>query len=111
MKRFSKLLGIGIISGLILGGILGIVQQFTNKKVYLLLMNVDYIPIVKDWNVGPVMGFMFHLIVSVAIVFVLYYVLKKKTGSKNSNLYSCQYPWWCLIIFTNSIVRTHAGYH
>jgi len=77
MERFSKLLGIGIISGLILGGVLGIVQQFTNKKVYLLLMNVDYIPIVKDWNVGPVMGFIFHLIVSVALVFVLYYVLKK----------------------------------
>src|SRR5690625_6560625 len=68
MKHFSKLLGIGITSGLILGGVLGIVQQFTNKKVYLLLMNVDYIPIVKDWNVGPVMGFIFHLIVSVAVV-------------------------------------------
>src|SRR5699024_1434212 len=53
MKRFSKLLGIGIISGLILGSMLGIIQRFTNKKVYLLLMNVDYIPIVKDWNVGP----------------------------------------------------------
>ena len=77
MKRFSKLLGIGIISGLILGSMLGIIQRFTNKKVYLLLMNVDYIPIVKDWNVGPVMGFIFHLIVSVALVFVLYYVLKK----------------------------------
>ena len=77
MERFSKLLGIGIISGLILGGVLGIVQQFTNKKVYLLLMNVDYIPIVKGWNVGPVLGFIFHLIVSVALVFVLYYVLKK----------------------------------
>lgn len=77
MKRISKLLGTGVISGFVLGCILGIIQQFTDKKVYLLLMNVDYIPIVKDWDVGPVMGFVFHLLVSIAVVLVLYSILKK----------------------------------
>src|SRR5699024_1189876 len=77
MERFSKLLGIGIVSGLILGGVLGIVQQFTNKKVYLLLMNVDYIQIVKDLNVVPVMAFILYLFLSIAVFLVLYYIFEK----------------------------------
>src|SRR5690625_7939917 len=88
MKHFSKLLGIGITSGLILGGVLGIVQQFANKKVYLLLMNVHYIPIVKDWNVGPVTGIIFHLIVTIALVVVLYYVFKKLKLHKKIAIYN-----------------------
>src|SRR5699024_5373963 len=53
------------------------VQQFTNKKIYLKLMKVDYIPSAKEWNVGPETGFILHMIVSDTHVSVLYYVLKK----------------------------------
>src|SRR5690625_3967958 len=77
MVTFMKSVLIGAVSGFILGGCLGLVQHVTHKKVYTLLMNVDYIPVVKDWQVGSIIDFSFHLIVSVAIVFILYFMLKK----------------------------------
>jgi hypothetical protein len=71
----GKLAIIGVIAGTVLAALLGIIQELTNKKVYELLVNVDYIPVVKHWQVGPVMGFLFHMIVSICIVFALYFIL------------------------------------
>jgi type III secretory pathway component EscU len=74
-RIIGKLAAIGVIAGSVLAALLGIIQQLTNKKVYELLVNVDYIPVIKDCQVGPVMGFLFHIIVSICIVFALYFIL------------------------------------
>lgn len=87
MKLFMKLLFIGVVSGFTLGGFLGIIQQLTHKKVYTLLVNIDYIPVAQDWEVGPVMDFSFHLIVSIAVVFVLYFVFKKLNLHRKITIY------------------------
>lgn len=76
MKRL-KLAFIGIISGLFLGAFLWGVQIITTKYVYTLLINVDYIPVLKEWNMHPITELVLHLIVSVIVIFVLYAIFKR----------------------------------
>lgn len=73
----KRLIWIGIVAGGIFGLLFRVIEQLTGKKVYTLLMNVDYFPIVKHWNLHEVTEFSFHLIVSIIVVLVLYYVLRK----------------------------------
>ncbi|WP_100009753.1 hypothetical protein [Lentibacillus sediminis] len=72
MKRILYLAVAGIFSGLLLGAFLKIVQAVSGKRVYTLLLNVDYFPVLQNWELGEVAEFMLHLAVSVALVFVLY---------------------------------------
>lgn len=76
MKRLS-LAFIGIISGLYLGAFLWVVQIITTINVYTLLINVDYIPVLKDWNMHPITELVLHIIISVIVVFVLYAIFKR----------------------------------
>ncbi|MFD1064609.1 hypothetical protein [Oceanobacillus locisalsi] len=69
---------IGCLSGFILGGFFYIFQQWTAIPVYTLLMNVDYFPVLGKMYLPGWIEFSFHLVVSVIIVWVIYYVLKKK---------------------------------
>ncbi|MFC4558191.1 hypothetical protein ACFO3D_08195 [Virgibacillus kekensis] len=75
--RLVKLTAVGLIAGLILGGLLKMAEQLTGKKVYTLLMNVDYIPVIRKWNMTGAQEFMLHLVVAVLLVFTLYILLKK----------------------------------
>lgn len=76
MKRIG-ILFTGIISGIFLGAFLWLVQRLTSLKVYTLLVNVDYIPVLKEWNMGSFIEFSLHLIVSVLLVFMLYEIFKR----------------------------------
>ncbi|WP_067727944.1 hypothetical protein [Oceanobacillus damuensis] len=78
MKLVIRLFMTGIISGLILGGFLKLAEQWTSKKVYVLLMNIDYFPVVGEWVLSGTMEFSLHLIVSVVLVYVLYIWLKSR---------------------------------
>ncbi|WP_249869401.1 hypothetical protein [Oceanobacillus saliphilus] len=78
MKLVNKLFIIGMIAGLILGGFFKLIEQTTGKKVYVLLMNIDYFPIVGDWTLSGGEEFVLHMIVSVALVFVIYFLFRKK---------------------------------
>lgn len=75
MKIFVKLAVIGIFSGLILGGFLKAVQQLTTIPVYVLLLNVDYFPVIQDWQMNEMQEFFLHMVVSVGLVIVLYVTL------------------------------------
>lgn len=68
---------IGILSGLILGGFLYVFQQWTAIPVYTLLMNVDYFPVLKDVYLPSWLEFSLHLLVSIMIVSLLFFVLEK----------------------------------
>lgn len=72
MKLLIKLILAGVFSAFILGGFLKVVQQVTGKAVYTLLLNVDYFPIVQNWQMGETMEFLLHVITSVILVLVLY---------------------------------------
>lgn len=71
----KKLMLIGIVAGGIFGLFLKVVQQFTGKKVYTLLMNVDYVPILKDLQLNEFVEFSLHIVVSVILVWILYFGL------------------------------------
>ena len=77
MKLFIKIFSIGIISGLILGGYLKIIEWFTGKKIYVLLMNIDYFPVIGRMEINAVTEFGLHLFVSVLLVFVIYFLFLK----------------------------------
>lgn len=74
-----RVLCIGGISGIALSAWMYLWQHITAIKVYTLLLNVDFIPFIRqiDWN--EYMLNFFHIIISWAIVLV-YFVLKKKLG-------------------------------
>lgn len=70
------LTGIGLLSGTIFGLFLKLIEQMTNKKVYTLLLNIDYIPLLKELNLTEGSEFGLHLIVSVFVTYILFYGLK-----------------------------------
>lgn len=76
MRELVKLSGIGIITGTIFGLILKLVEHLTGKKVYTLLLNIDYIPIMQDFNLNELLDFSLHLIVSIGVAIVLYYAFR-----------------------------------
>jgi hypothetical protein len=74
-----RILCIGGIAGIALSAWMYLWQQITAIKVYTLLLNVDFIPFIRqvDWN--DYMLNLFHIIISWAIVLV-YFLSKKKLG-------------------------------
>ncbi|MFP7479666.1 hypothetical protein [Terribacillus saccharophilus] len=72
-----RVLWIGSLTGVVLSVWMYFWQQITTVKVYTLLLNVDFIPLIRqvDWN-----GFMlnlFHIIISWAIVLVYFWLRKR----------------------------------
>jgi hypothetical protein len=57
---------------------LKLVQSITSIKVYTLLLNVDYIPILKDLKLSEVVEFGLHMVISIVLAMVInLYILKK----------------------------------
>ncbi|PIC70024.1 hypothetical protein CSV77_11115 [Sporosarcina sp. P16b] len=71
---------IGIITGVFLAIFFKIIQSITGHKVYTLLLNVDYIPIVKEYVFPEVIEVFFHLIVSVILCIILVILYDKSSG-------------------------------
>ncbi|PIC57598.1 hypothetical protein CSV80_08400 [Sporosarcina sp. P12(2017)] len=71
---------IGIITGIFLAVFLKAVQSITGHKVYTLLLNVDYIPIIKEYALPEVIEVFFHLIVSVVLCIILAMLYDKSSG-------------------------------
>ncbi|MGM8212300.1 hypothetical protein ACLIBH_05815 [Virgibacillus sp. W0430] len=76
MKQFAKLLITGILSGYILAFSLKIVKFVTHNKAYDLLFNMDYIPIIQDWQPSLFWGICFHYVTCILSVVLLFYILK-----------------------------------
>lgn len=75
-KRLISLSVIGLVSGSVFGIILKLIEQLTGKSVYILLLNVDYFPVLKDLSLSESIEFSFHLVVSMIVTIVLYGGLK-----------------------------------
>ncbi|WP_313237144.1 hypothetical protein [Sporosarcina ureae] len=71
---------IGIITGIFLAVFLKALQSITGHKVYTLLLNVDYIPIIKEYAFPEVIEVFFHLIVSVVLCIMLVMLYNKSSG-------------------------------
>ncbi|WP_201716699.1 hypothetical protein [Rossellomorea arthrocnemi] len=76
-----KQTGAGIVLGLISGTILGLffkwIQGSTGIRVYVLLLNVDFIPVFASKNLPEWQEFSFHLLISIIIGVVFVYLKEK----------------------------------
>lgn len=75
METFLMLILIGAISGIILAGVMKLVRIVTGNKADILLYNMDYIPVLKQWDHLKVTGLIFHYVTCIASAVILYYLL------------------------------------
>lgn len=77
MKRNIEVLMIGILTSFVLGFFLKLIEGLTNLKVYTLLLNIDFIPIIGEINFPEWIEFSFHMIISIILVFIFNYIILK----------------------------------
>ncbi|HLQ84103.1 MAG TPA: hypothetical protein VK121_09745 [Pseudogracilibacillus sp.] len=79
MRKNMEVIIIGILTSFVLGGFLKFLETITNLKVYTLLLNIDFVPILGEINFPEWIEFSFHIIVSIIITFIFYhFVIKYK---------------------------------
>ncbi|WP_431027212.1 hypothetical protein [Lysinibacillus sp. LZ02] len=83
MSRFIfHTLVYSIIAGIFLGLLMKWMQYVTGYKIYTLLMNVDYIPILKEYTFPGWVEFTFHLIIAVILAYVIVWIAWKKSFTR-----------------------------
>lgn len=85
----------GIASGILLGLFLKIVEHFTSLKVYTLLLNIDYVPVLNELKLSEPIEFALHLVISVLLSIALAVFLKQKNWSRGRSL-----SWVTLVCLT-----------
>lgn len=76
MKRIWQLGGIGIFVGFFLGGLFYVMEAQTGYQVYTLLLNIQYFPSLSNVQLHGWIEFILHMLVSVLLVILLYYLFK-----------------------------------
>lgn len=77
----------GILAGFILGFSLKFIQEVSGLLVYTLLMNVDYIPVLKQFQFTEWIEFSFHLVISVVIGVLIMVIAIKQNWSAQWIIY------------------------
>ncbi|WP_226576885.1 hypothetical protein [Halobacillus litoralis] len=92
---------IGSTSGIVLGLYMWFVEKMTGEKVYTLLMNVDFIPVIGsiDWPV--IIEWLFHMIISWAIGIFYAYVFMYRLKATNRR------RWLAAILLTAGAATTY----
>lgn len=78
----------GVISGIVLGLFLKAIEQLTSLKVYTLLLNIDYIPLLNRMSLPEILEFTLHLIISILMSICLSIYLQSRHWSPGKNIYS-----------------------
>ncbi|WP_186576665.1 hypothetical protein [Aquibacillus kalidii] len=78
--RIGRIILGGTLSGILLGMYLGFFEWFSGKKVYTLLLNVDFIPYIG--NSPDFLLWLYHLIISwgICLLFVVLISVRKLAG-------------------------------
>ncbi|WP_339292504.1 hypothetical protein MKY48_06105 [Paenibacillus sp. FSL W8-0187] len=80
--RLNRPVWAGITTGILLGLFLKIVEHFTSLKVYTLLLNIDYVPVLNELKLSEIIEFALHLIISVLLSIALAVFLKQKNWTR-----------------------------
>lgn len=72
-----KLVIIRIITGIVLASLMYGIYFFTGNEAYILLYNVDYIPILQYFQQSTLFDLIFHFSFCIVSVVVLFYLLQK----------------------------------
>jgi len=65
----------GIVSGIVLTIFMKMIEQLTLYKVYTLLLNVDYIPILNRYQFSEIIEVGFHIAISIVLSLSLYLLI------------------------------------
>ncbi|MGI2327333.1 hypothetical protein [Planococcus sp. YIM B11945] len=76
--KVIKGIWIGFWSGLLLGLLLRWIQSVTGVKIYTLLLNVDFLPVIGAIDWSEPMAFSFHLFVSLILGIIFVYLAKRR---------------------------------
>lgn len=98
MRSTWKLIGpvwAGIAAGILLGLFLKIIEHITSLGVYTLLLNVDYVPLLKELKLSELVEFALHLAISILLSIALAIFLKQKKWSRGRSL-----SWVSLVCLT-----------
>jgi hypothetical protein len=74
----------GFFSGAIMGLAMKGLEAVSSKKIYLLLLNVDFIPYFGSRNIPEIVEFLFHVLIAVLIGIIFAWLMESKANSKNS---------------------------
>jgi len=66
----------GVVSGILMGVFIKALEVLSGKKIYVLLLNVDFIPSFKDANLSELTEFSLHLIVAVFIGILFAFIVE-----------------------------------
>lgn len=83
----------GLLSGMFLAIFLKLVEKATHLKVYTLLLNIDYIPIINHYHFPEIIEVAFHLIISILLSISLSLVLNYLGVTSGKSLIL-----WCIAI-------------
>ncbi|GGN97918.1 hypothetical protein [Saccharibacillus kuerlensis] len=72
----------GIVSGMLLGLMLKAIQTMTGHRVYRLLLNADYVPVLKEFRLSEWTEFVIHLVISVVLCIVLGLLWQRRSRNK-----------------------------
>jgi len=103
VKQPFRLTIIAILAGTILAGILKVVQLLTGKQAYVLLFNMDYIPLLKRADTICV-GYLFHYTFCIVSVLALYYFLRIFQVEKKMITYIVIYTLGSSILFSLTVL-------
>lgn len=99
MKKLLKLILVGVLAGIILANILVILHILMNNPAYILLFNVDYIPILKNLRPESIIGVIFHFSFCIVSVVGLFYLLKIIHRERQTLLYVVVYAGGSSILY------------
>lgn len=94
-----KLIGIGLISGIILILVMKCIQIVTGNDAYILLFNFDYLPVVKELKPIWFFGYLFHFMTCIISIVILYYALRFVGFEKHISPYVLVYTIGGAILF------------
>lgn len=97
--RVVKLTIIALIGGCILAGFLLMVHSITDNEAYILLFNVDYIPVLSHIWSQPEIGIVFHFVFCIISVVVLYYLLIYWNLEHKGIIYIAVYTFGSAVLF------------
>lgn len=63
---------------------LKLVQSITSLKVYTLLLNVDYVPILKNIDLNETVEFGLHMVISIMLAFGVNFYITRKDFQKET---------------------------
>lgn len=62
---------VGLLTGTLLGLALKTIQLLSGHRVYRLLLNADYVPVLKEFRLNEVAEFVIHLLISIVLCMIL----------------------------------------